>query len=843
MPFSDLAPQLAASGLFVFPASSETKAPLLKGWEKKATRDAVQIETWAREYPDCRPAVACGPSGLIVIDLDMKHGKNGIETWRTLCAQHGPAPDTFTVVTPSGGLHLYFRGQGKTTVEVLGKGVDVRSRGGLVVYYPVPLHNPPLPIADAPAWLLSLASGRSLDPTAPDEAVAARITPASERRAVTSEEWAERADTWPEPQRSDARAVLVGEAWGEPGQREIRLSKLALFLVRDFPWLDPDATADLFADSCRAVELEDNATTTTEWVAQKLRDKIRPVAARAAAEAEEHAEAAAIVARLRAARTRPANPPQTATGAPASPTPRRTALTASREDLDRIARASKPDVARALRLAQDGAQLTPADASAVSLAVARAVVAKGAGLDVSGSAAALGVPETELSAAVVRAQAERRKAEDDHGWVLGTPQGYFLRAAGGYEGPFAPELVPARARDSLDDTGLVLGEWTQSKYAPKSATQLLHEYGTVPTTTEFTLCGETRLEANTFVYKALREPVIVPERNEQIETWLRMLAGHLEGALLDWLATFRRFDKPTSAVMLRAFPGVGKGLFIDGLARLFSAGKAVPFPEAIGSFNGLLTTCPIVVADEGLVAPPNVNAVDELKKLVSDSSIRVADKNVRATTLRGCVRVILTSNHHGNFRFMRELTEADVAALDQRVLLLEPGRETADYLARIGGRAHTEAWVEGLGFARHVAWLESTREVVSGARFLVEGRGGLSGFLSAESRGTSPVLRTVLQALRTRNDAVRVIDGKVLVHKRGVSEQWASLNTWDNPPDDLESAWGLVCAPGTSHLVKVGSRPVRMCEVRLQLVRRAAERLCMGEVLTEVGIEGESVTE
>lgn len=833
MPFQDVALPLAAVGFRVFPCNPETKAPLLKGWERKATTDPVQIETWEREYPRARVGVACGPSGLCVVDLDVKDGKDGLGEWARLCAENGGAPGTFTVRTPSGGLHLYYRGRAATTVNRLAQGIDTRSTGGLVVWYPEVAAN--LPIADAPAWLLAALTVRVADPTAPDEAVRAKLVQASDRRPLTAADLSKFAHTGPAEAAADAHAVLIGRPWGARGEREIRLSKLCVFLVRDFPWLDPDGTALLFERSCAAVQLEDNAATTTQWVASKLKEKLRPVAARAAAAEQAEAEAGRVLEALkRHARSR-------SRGATPS-----TGVVAAKTDLAMIARASRPEVAAAVRDLEAGVALDPAARDLAALAVAKHAQARGAALDVAASAEALGLDAAALTGAVTTAAGLVAQARAAHDWLLGTPQGYFLRAPDGYQGPFNAELVPARARDVLDDTGLVLTEWSgrgaSAKLTPKPTAALLHEYGTVPRYTEFTLHGDTRLEGDRFLYKPLRLVAAAPEFHPEIAAWLRLLAGPAEDRFLDWLATVKRFDVPSCAVMIKAWPGVGKGLLVDGLSSLFD-GKSVPFTEAIGNFNGAICYCPVVVADEGLTAPPGVNAVDELKKLIGDSSFRVADKNIRATTLRGCLRVVLTSNHHGGFRFSRELTEADVAALDQRILLLEPAVECAQYLEGLGGRTHTSAWIEGGAFARHVAWLEASRVVKHGGRFMVEGSGsggasgGVSQLLALDSRGTAPVLRTVVHALRTRNDAVVVREGLVWVNRRKIAEQWASLNPNDEMPTDMDASWGLVCVAASSKVFKEEGATLRRSRVRGGLVAFTAQRLGLDEVLEELGVK------
>lgn len=83
--------------------------------------------------------VDCGRSDLVVIDLDChSEGANGLDAWRIILKENGGSMgDTFSVSTPSGGLHLYYRAPKEIAIRnsagKLAAGVDVRGKGGYVV--------------------------------------------------------------------------------------------------------------------------------------------------------------------------------------------------------------------------------------------------------------------------------------------------------------------------------------------------------------------------------------------------------------------------------------------------------------------------------------------------------------------------------------------------------------------------------------------------------------------------------------------------------------------------------------------------------------------------------------
>jgi hypothetical protein len=165
----------AARGWHVFPLVPGRKEPALHrfdrcprtgacvnghaGWEQRATTDPDRIKAaWStgRAY---NVGIATGPSGLLVIDLDVPDPDDPDDTpperWRqkgvtdgqavlaVLAEQAGqPYPgDTLTVATPSGGQHLYFtapegvelRNTGGDRGHGLGWKVDTRAHGGYIL--------------------------------------------------------------------------------------------------------------------------------------------------------------------------------------------------------------------------------------------------------------------------------------------------------------------------------------------------------------------------------------------------------------------------------------------------------------------------------------------------------------------------------------------------------------------------------------------------------------------------------------------------------------------------------------------------------------------------------------
>ncbi|MFF5144231.1 bifunctional DNA primase/polymerase [Streptomyces sp. NPDC013157] len=151
--------EAAARGWHVFPLRPGGKPPALHGeqacpgtgecaaghrkWELRATTDPDRIRAaWSRA--PFNVGIATGPSGLLVVDLDVPKDKGssdapgGAATFGALCERAGHAvPETYRVRTASGGEHLYFAVPAgvrlTNTAGTIGELVDTRAWGGYVV--------------------------------------------------------------------------------------------------------------------------------------------------------------------------------------------------------------------------------------------------------------------------------------------------------------------------------------------------------------------------------------------------------------------------------------------------------------------------------------------------------------------------------------------------------------------------------------------------------------------------------------------------------------------------------------------------------------------------------------
>lgn len=127
---------LAGKGLRVFPLVQDGRKPLVEGWQERATADLEQIRgMFLDPILNIEKGLNYGVTGGLIVDVDVKNGKNGVASLNVLSERLGPLPETLTVQTPSGGYHYYFQGEDDigNTCSGVAKGVDIKSKGGYVV--------------------------------------------------------------------------------------------------------------------------------------------------------------------------------------------------------------------------------------------------------------------------------------------------------------------------------------------------------------------------------------------------------------------------------------------------------------------------------------------------------------------------------------------------------------------------------------------------------------------------------------------------------------------------------------------------------------------------------------
>ncbi len=173
---------LAARGFYVFPIRPQGERyidkhgkeqiatgkmpPAVKNWQAWATRDPEKIKAHWAAHSDDNIGIATSKFGdgqaLLVVDVDNKGDKHGDHELLRLELAGWDLPRTFTQITPTGGRHLVYSvcAPVRQGANVLGDGLDVRSRGGYIVAAGSHVAAGQYKIANAcgvgaaPAWLI-----------------------------------------------------------------------------------------------------------------------------------------------------------------------------------------------------------------------------------------------------------------------------------------------------------------------------------------------------------------------------------------------------------------------------------------------------------------------------------------------------------------------------------------------------------------------------------------------------------------------------------------------------------------------------------------------------------------
>ena len=170
-----MAEAAVALGLPVFPCGADKKPLTMHGF-KDATTDPARIRTMFSNPAAAMIGVPTGEqTGVVVIDVDRKENRQGGQ-W--LDANSHRMPQTRTIRTGSGGLHIYLLHPGqrvKNSNDKIAPGIDVRGDGGYVIVPPSPGYSvaDDAPFAEMPDWIVATLC--------PPEPVAAPVPPRAPR--------------------------------------------------------------------------------------------------------------------------------------------------------------------------------------------------------------------------------------------------------------------------------------------------------------------------------------------------------------------------------------------------------------------------------------------------------------------------------------------------------------------------------------------------------------------------------------------------------------------------------------------------------------------------------------
>lgn len=384
-------------------------------------------------------------------------------------------------------------------------------------------------------------------------------------------------------------------------------------------------------------------------------------------------------------------------------------------------------------------------------------------------------------------------------WIIQKDASYYVFVAGRYRGPFTFAEVEKAAQQYLapaHSAGVELYTMSvRGDIYPKDAKHLVRDYGTLAQTVYVDMTAQRsyydrhrRVIVEAPCPMRVSEPVFSPE----VDKWMRLLGGEQASKLVDWLSVATKLDEPCAAVYLDGMKDVGKSLFAEGVARLWTDRGSVALADAMSAWNSTITGCPLIFADEAVPKDfRGMTRTGELRAFIQARTRTLKRKFLADAIFRGCIRLVLAANNSDLISTGEQLTVNDIEAITDRVLHIDctQAREARDYLKSLG-KQRVRQFVEEDEIAKHALWLRDNHVADTSHRFLVAGdRSRMHRRLTTSSGLRSAVCNWLVAYLlepqkidATGSYLVRVSDGALYANVRALSKHWQMYETNVDPP-------------------------------------------------------------
>jgi hypothetical protein len=278
---------------------------------------------------------------------------------------------------------------------------------------------------------------------------------------------------------------------------------------------------------------------------------------------------------------------------------------------------------------------------------------------------------------------------------------------------------------------------------------------------------------------------IEPTKHADVLEWLNLLGGTDPEGLLDWLSCVAyTTDTPLCSLYIQGGSGAGKSLLAKGVASLWASAPVDYNAAMSGEFNGEMSECPLLVADEGIrvARRDEEGASQKFRSVVASTAHYVNAKYHKPTVLYGAMRVMVFANNDQGIPFRESLGEHGIQAIVERVLHITTGKAAAEYLRAIPAGEISSLWAPADGtpgkISETLAWLKDNRKVdrQPGARFLVMGKETEwhRGFTA--NQGIKPdVLRAISALVKARISNTIVPDEAYIKNDQDAKVVWVSL--------------------------------------------------------------------
>jgi len=426
-------------------------------------------------------------------------------------------------------------------------------------------------------------------------------------------------------------------------------------------------------------------------------------------------------------------------------------------------------------------------------------------------------------------------------FIIAKDRAYWVFREGGYADPVSKDDLKICLRRDLAAAPI---EWmkvdAKGVERPKTVDDLLAEYGTVARKLV------AKLDASYSHYDQTEETFyeaicplrpLTPLYNAGVDRWLRLLAVD-EPLLIDWLATITHLDRQTAGCYISGPKGIGKGMLIQGLARLWTTGGATDFDSVVGDFNDGLTRCPLVAIDERASVKSEEQLTTHIRKLIGSQNHTLKRKFMPSASIQGAVRLLICGNNDELLISRERLGQMDLDATAERILYVPVGEAPAEYLCSIGSTKGTRGWVSEDIIARHVVWMRENITAIDAGRFLVAGHvTSMHRRLVTQNTVSSRIcefLAKYLESPRALDEKcggklIRAGRGRLLVSPRALEEGWRFYMPNARQADFEVLAKGLESISNNpKKQVRLAKQRVR--DVKVEFLFAWAEQNAFGDV-------------
>lgn len=414
-------------------------------------------------------------------------------------------------------------------------------------------------------------------------------------------------------------------------------------------------------------------------------------------------------------------------------------------------------------------------------------------------------PYTDQELQILADRAEIGLSQLKRRWIIQKGKAFYFLRHDGYRAyaDVEAEVAASRQLAPAIRAGVDTIKVSQQGTRPKTIKELVHDYGTVARDVVVDLTAQRSYfdEATETIVEAPRPIRVKAREHRDVDAWLKVFAGPKYERLRQWLAVLPALSEPCAALYLEGEPGVGKSLLAIGASRIWSDGPAA-LKDTMGNFNDALLACPLVFADEK--APVDERGrvrTDELREFIQARERSLRRKFRDTATIKGCARIILAANNRNLLQTAEHLTEADIAAIVERIFYIRVAEASAEYLKalKLDSPETLERWVAGNAIAEHALFLAETLQVPRTNRFLVAGEASdLTNSLAVGTGLRSSVCQWLVSYLldplrlarcsksNTVMPLVRVNHGRFFVTARAIHEAWGEYVQQDyNPPTPM----------------------------------------------------------